>query len=77
MYPELSDLTVINKWYLFVIMFVGFLVMSLVEDSHAGGTECHPNGGSGHCGDIGKDARIRDITFQDAINFLEKVQDQW
>ena len=51
--------------------------MSLVEDSQAGGTACHPNGGSGHCGDIGKDARLRDITFQDAFNFLEKVQDQW
>ena len=64
----------------------GFLVMSLVEDSHAGGNECYGNrcghggdihGSGGHSGDIGKDAPLRDITFQDAINFLRKVQDQW
>ena len=67
-------------------MFLGFLVMSLIDDSQAGGNECFsPNcghggdihGPGGHSGNIGKDARLRDITFQDAINFLEKVQDQW
>ena len=47
--------------------------MSLVEDSQAGGTACHPNGGSGHCGDIGKDSPI----FEDAVKFLKKVEEQW
>ena len=55
--------------------------MSLVEDSQATGNQCrNPNCGAprnGHSGDIGKDAPLRDITFQDAINFFEKVQDKW
>ena len=55
--------------------------MSLVEDSQAVGGRCPEQGcalpGNGHSGDIGKDAPLRDITFQDAINFLEKVQEKW
>ena len=56
--------------------------MSLVEDSQAmGSSHCQgPDCGASHkthIVDIGKDAPLRDITFQDAINFLEKVQDQW
>ena len=47
--------------------------MSLVEDSQAGSTQCHTKGGSGHCGDIGKDSPI----FEDAVKFLKKVEEQW
>ena len=56
--------------------------MSLVDDSHAGGNECaSPNcghsgtihGGGGHGGNIGKDSP----TFEDAINFLKQVEEQW
>ena len=80
------DLTKTNKCYFFVVMFLGFLVMSLVDDSQAGGNECaSPNcghsgtiyGPGGHSGNIGKDAPLRDITFDDAINFLRQIQDKW
>ena len=65
--------------------------MSLVDDSHAGGQlerhECcgydcrQPRDEYGICRSsihYGKDVpQTPGFTFQDAINFLEKVQDQW
>ena len=55
---------------------IGFLVMSLVEDSQAGSSVCtgvHCGDKHGHHGDIGKDSPI----FDDAIKFLKKVEEQW
>ena len=70
-------------------MFAGFLVMSLVEDSHAGGgNQCFsPNcdldkvidrhNTNKHSGNIGKDSPLHDTTFGEALEFLKRVQDKW
>ena len=67
-------------------MYAGFLVMSLVDDSHAGGNACQSplcghtgdiHGKGGHSGNIGKDAQLRDTTLGEALEFLKKVEEQW
>ena len=54
--------------------------MSLVDHSDANDRRhCDmPNAANCINGEyIGRDARLRDVTFKDAIDFLRKAQDQW